>query len=225
MKIGRLLSRLRESGPLRAAKIACTFVAGRWFDFAHGTDTFERVPLDRLVLPPDNREHARKYDPSPIGPFRRILAGLSVQPEDVLVDFGCGKGLVLLLASRFPFRKVVGVEFSPELCAIARANAEAYTRRKGRGAPIEIVTADATRFRIEDEQTFFYFFNPFDEFLMRSVFAHIAESWRRAPRRMIVIYYLPLWRAAIEELGLFTLRGDHTLMGRRFLVYQSRAGS
>lgn len=222
MTLKRLLTRFRETGPLRAAKIAYNGLEGIWFDLVHGTDTFQRVPLDQLILPPDNRDHARKYDPSPVGPFRRILAGLSVRPSDVFVDFGCGKGRVLLLASHFPFRRVVGVEFSSELCAVARANVEAYSRRRRVRAPIEVVPADAARFPIQDDFTFFYFFNPFDELIMRSVFANIAGSWRRLPRRMIVIYYVPLWRAAIEDLGIFILRGDYTLMERRFLVYESR---
>src|SRR6516225_8353137 len=38
------------------------------------------------------------------------------------VDIGCGKGRALMVASAFPFRRLVGVEISPELCEIARAN-------------------------------------------------------------------------------------------------------
>jgi predicted RNA methylase len=38
------------------------------------------------------------------------------------VDFGSGKGRVLLVASHYPFREVVGVEFSPELQKIAEGN-------------------------------------------------------------------------------------------------------
>src|ERR1700760_2411871 len=38
------------------------------------------------------------------------------------VDIGSGKGRALLLATDYPFRKIVGIELSPELDRIARAN-------------------------------------------------------------------------------------------------------
>ncbi len=42
------------------------------------------------------------------------------------VDVGSGKGRALLLASDYPFRKIIGVELSPELDRIARANIARY---------------------------------------------------------------------------------------------------
>ena len=43
------------------------------------------------------------------------------------VDVGSGKGRALLLASDYPFREIIGVELSPELDRVARANIARYT--------------------------------------------------------------------------------------------------
>ena len=42
------------------------------------------------------------------------------------VDVGSGKGRALLLASDYPFREIIGVELSPELDRVARANIARY---------------------------------------------------------------------------------------------------
>ena len=38
------------------------------------------------------------------------------------IDLGCGKGRVLLMASDYPFKKIIGVEFMPELHRAAQKN-------------------------------------------------------------------------------------------------------
>src|SRR5271168_5236996 len=43
------------------------------------------------------------------------------------VDVGSGKGRALLLASDYPFREIIGVELSPQLDRVARANIARYS--------------------------------------------------------------------------------------------------
>ena len=48
--------------------------------------------------------------------FRKVLASLQIAFHDyTFIDFGSGKGRALLLASEFPFKRIIGLEFSPEL--------------------------------------------------------------------------------------------------------------
>ena len=49
----------------------------------------------------------------------RTLAGETRIPEFAFADIGCGKGRALMLASRWPFREVWGVELDRSLAAIA----------------------------------------------------------------------------------------------------------
>jgi methylase of polypeptide subunit release factors len=48
-----------------------------------------------------------------------------VKATDVFVDFGCGKGRVLYLACRHPFKEVIGVDLSPAVVEAARRNLHA----------------------------------------------------------------------------------------------------
>lgn len=40
----------------------------------------------------------------------------------MFLDLGSGKGRMVLSAARFPFRRIIGVELSNDLTAIARRN-------------------------------------------------------------------------------------------------------
>src|ERR1700733_6367017 len=58
------------------------------------------------------------------------------------VDVGSGKGRALLLAMDYPFREILGVELSPELDRIARANVARYTGGRPRG-PVSSIRGGA----------------------------------------------------------------------------------
>jgi hypothetical protein len=104
--------------------------ADYWFDARFGTDTARQVPADELQGVGDNRLHAGKYQASVPGHFRRLMTAVPAPPQSVFVDFGCGKGRALMLAAEHGFRRVVGVEFAHDLCAVAARNLEGYTRRR-----------------------------------------------------------------------------------------------
>src|SRR5262245_36806814 len=50
------------------------------------------------------------------------LKSLPITSDDALLDFGCGKGGALVTFSKYPFRKLAGVELSSELYTIAQHN-------------------------------------------------------------------------------------------------------
>ncbi|QDT37699.1 class I SAM-dependent methyltransferase [Stratiformator vulcanicus] len=68
-------------------------------------------------------EQAVEYNPTTASQFGSILESLPIDYEQFsFVDLGSGKGRVLLMASEFPFREVVGVELSSQLHEIAANN-------------------------------------------------------------------------------------------------------
>jgi hypothetical protein len=65
----------------------------------------------------------RQYQPTDPSLFREIVSGLRIEySEFTFIDLGSGKGRALLLASEFPFRRIVGIELLPELHTIAKQN-------------------------------------------------------------------------------------------------------
>jgi SAM-dependent methyltransferase len=188
------------------------------FDGAHGVDTGGIVTLDRLEVPSDNRELGVVYWASGPDDFRRALSAVDVHHEDyVFVDFGSGKGRALLLASEWPFQKIIGIEFSPDLHRIAEQNVRNFQSDRQRCRNIEPVCADATSYALPSVPLVCYFFNPFQAPIMERVIASIQRSHAEHPRPIVVLYYNPqldaLWAAAPF------IRKVHA--GENFCIYQT----
>jgi len=167
------------------------------------------------------------YEPSGWFYLRRALRSRDVRPGDVFVDFGSGKGRIVYQAARYPFARVIGVEISEHLSAVARLNIE-RNRQRLVCKDVELVTMDAAEFRIPDEMTHAYFYYPFGGETFRRVLDNIVESLDRTPRRLTLIYACPGQEDPIRETGRFELvrrsRGGLTsYLPRTIAVYESRS--
>ena len=150
-----------------------------------------------------------EYRPSPWLDFRRILPRSEVGPDDVFVDIGVGMGRMLLVAGRYPMKRVIGVEISEELAEIARANVQ-RARRRLKVRDVEVIAADALEWEIPDDLTIVYFFNPFEGETFACVFDRILASLDRAPRRMRVVYRKPTQHEYVMGTGRARVVREHT---------------
>jgi SAM-dependent methyltransferase len=117
------------------------------------------------------------------------------------IDLGSGKGRTLLMASDYPFRRIVGVELLPSLHEIARQNLSQYKSDTQKCFALQSICADATAFPFPDEPLVIYLFNPFPETGMRRVFANLEQSLREHPRAVYVLYHNPLLEHVLTESG------------------------
>jgi hypothetical protein len=132
----------------------------------------------------------------------RGLRGCRVGRGDVLVDYGAGKGRVLLAAARFPFGRIVGLEVNEADAEIARSNASIAGPRR-RCADIEVVVADACVWPLPDDVTYIYLFNPFWDETFRGMLDRVLESLDRRPRQLTLIYANPTCAAELLATGRF----------------------
>ena len=94
------------------------------------------------------------------------------------IDLGSGMGRAVFVASEFPFRRIVGVEITPELHAIAARNLRRYRGRQ-QCRDIHLVQLDALCYEPAGEETMFSFNFPFREAFMTRVVGNIERSLRR----------------------------------------------
>jgi predicted RNA methylase len=112
--------------------------------------------------------------------------------EFTFLDLGSGKGRTLLMASDYPFRRIVGVELLPSLDQIAKENIRQYKNDSQKCFALESICADATRFSLPDEPLVVFLFNPFPESGLRRVVVNLEQSAREHPRAVYVLYHNPL---------------------------------
>lgn len=151
------------------------------FDRKYGTRTSGVFYLQELDIDSDNVHHGVYYESTPTNKmFLEILNSLDIRYEDfAYYAFGSGMGRTLLLASNFPFREVVGIEFSERLHRRAVENIRIYRDSGQRCSSITSLCLDATQ----------------------SVLANIQRACAEHPRQIVLIYYNPLSADLIDELG------------------------
>lgn len=155
-------------------------------DEQYGTDTAENVKLHSLDIRSPNYRHAVYYRATDYSILVEVLERLVLRHEDyTFIDYGSGKGLVLMRAAGYPFKKVIGVEFARELHDIARRNVERYPAHLRR-SEIELVHGDAVEFTPPPGNLVLYLYEPFEAPVTRQLIARIREF--RRGRDVVVAY-------------------------------------
>ncbi len=222
LKERRLLARLVRS--LKTRGLKKTFAASLtlreyYFDFLYGTDTMTWVDRDEMGIDDAARQHAVLYQPSTSIPVRKILTSLNIPPGSVFVDLGCGKGLILFIASTLGFREVRGIEISPLLCAIARKNCELFRRKKKPAAEITVIESNVLDYAMRDDEDVFYMFNPFDAHVLERMMRNIDASIARRNRRVVIIYNNAKYRECIVNVLRPTETKVFMIGVQEFVVY------
>jgi SAM-dependent methyltransferase len=144
------------------------------------------------------------YQPTEPSLFHEMMDAMPSQPEFdfrnfTFIDLGSGKGRTLLMASDYPFRRIIGVELLPALNQIAQENFSKYHSDKQKCFALEATCADATEFAFPSEPTVLFLFNPLPEFGLKRLIANLARSLEQSPRPVYVLYHNPLLSHVIEE--------------------------
>jgi len=144
------------------------------------------------------------YQPIESDLFREMIQVVGVDySQFTFIDIGSGKGRALLMASEYPFRRIVGVELLPELNAIAQEN----IRRLPKGRPcdaIETLQGDARDYPFPREPLVIFMFHPLPESGFRKVIDNLRSSLNDNPRPAWLIYANPLYESIVLEAIGFT---------------------
>jgi SAM-dependent methyltransferase len=197
-------------------------VADYLFDLRFGVDTRSAVHLGDLTGVTGDLEHASPYAATQVLALRGLFRMLDIGADRVLVDFGSGKGRVLMVAAPFGFRSLRGVEFSAGLCEVARRNIERYRRKARIEAGFEVIHSDASEYAVRPDEDVFFLFNPFDNHVLERVLDNIAASYKTRPRPMLLIYRRPVHQAAIMERTAFVKLADYLVWKNDFAIFEAK---
>lgn len=163
--------------------------ANRAFDRRHGTDTAEEIDLTETGVPSDQARRGNGvYRPLWEGAFHQALQAVGVGFDGYsFVDLGCGKGKLLMLAAAYPFTRIVGVDYSPGLQAIAQRNLERFQSPAQKCHRLEAVLGDARRQRLPAGPVVALIFNAFDADTTREVM-HVIDDEARREEPVFVLY-------------------------------------
>ena len=165
------------------------------------------------------------YEPTPYIVLERLADSGMIGKNDVLVDYGCGKGRVGLYLSYRTKAKTIGVEYDSRMYGCAMDNRKNTSSQLG----VSFVLDRAEAFEVPQAVNRCYFFNPFSVEILKKVMARILESYYDHPRQMLLFFYYPSdeyvsYLMSVDELDFYDeIECDdlfaENLMRERILVF------
>jgi cyclopropane fatty-acyl-phospholipid synthase-like methyltransferase len=177
-----------------------------WFDTTRHVQTSGLVARPAASKIVGEIKDSYIYGPVRVANAHAALRDLPLGGGDysryTFIDMGSGKGRVLFVAAEYPFRKVIGVEFSNALHDEAVANLKRYKYPGRRCADIEPVHVDARDFEFPNDNLVIYLFNPFGPEVMERMLANLEKSLERHPRHAIVVMLWPDHSDVVERMAI-----------------------
>ena len=122
------------------------------------------------------------------------------------------------MATLYPFKKVIGVEFAKELHEVALRNAITW-RPKRKCDCIQFLWGDALDFEIPLDPCVIFLANPFSAVMFRRILENLHRSMEVRRRDLILLFYLdPDDEPAIRALP--NLEPIARLSGHSYLAYR-----
>jgi SAM-dependent methyltransferase len=180
------------------------------FDREYGVDTTGLIWGEALeTSSPEASYWATGYYGIAPSAFNTALDRLALDwARFTFVDVGCGKGRALLLATRFPFRSLLGIELSPALAAVAQRNLELFRAPwKQPNVDATVIAADATTVALPSGPLLLFLYHPFAAPVMRRFLTHLLTSTGlpgQPPREVYLLYTNPELAALLDATGGLT---------------------
>ncbi len=171
------------------------------FDARFGTDTTS----------PERRgpSGAYFYVPSSASVIYNVLGAIPLEPNKfAFVDMGSGKGRALLVASEFPYAKIVGIELSDHLHEIAAENVTRFAPPSQQCANFELRCMNVVDYVFGDEPVVLFLFDPFGREVLEKVVANLEASLGATPREAYVVYICPQFEDVLQRSTVLTKLGE-----------------
>jgi SAM-dependent methyltransferase len=175
------------------------------FDRSYGISTNGFLPRWLLRSGTAADAHTTVYAGCQPSCLRQALSVVPRLESRAFVDLGCGKGRALVVASEFPFRRILGVELTPALAPIVRRNAAIVRRRYPKRTAIDVVEGDATEVQLPEGDLVIFLYNSFGQELVARLAARIEEAVEAGGREVFFVYENPACREVIDARPGFAL--------------------
>lgn len=158
------------------ARLAFEDPRSRAFDRRHRVETAREELLREIGVAPDAVKRGNTVYRVTWGwLIEEAIAQLNIDPRRyTFIDYGSGKGKAMLIASHYPFKSIIGLEYAKRLHDIAAQNCRTFHSAQQQCSSLEPVLGDALHYTPPPGPIVCFMCNPFDETTMRAVF----NSWR-----------------------------------------------
>jgi len=170
-------------------------------------------------------QYHHPYEPTPYCVLERLADSGLIGKNDVVLDYGCGKGRVGFFLSYRMSAKTIGIEYDARIYQGALENQKTTVSR----AKPDFVLTRAEEYEVPPDVNRCYFFNPFSVEILHKVMARVIESWYDRPREVFLFFYYPAdeyisYFMTVDELEFYDeIACDDLFAGdprERILIFQ-----
>lgn len=142
------------------------------FDIRYGTNVNEFIASDQLYI----NENYHAYKATNAYFFHSLMKIITKYfnlnlKKTIIIDVGSGKGKVLLMSLKYPFYKIIGLEYSNTLFESSKKNVSLFSKKFDTNH-VELYEMDATLFLpskiIPNKTTIYFIYNSFSKILRES---------------------------------------------------------
>ena len=158
--------------------------------------------------------------------MERLAGSGLIRKDDVVLDYGCGKGRVDFFLAHQLGAKTIGIEYDERIYRCALENQMTIASK----AKVDFVLTRAETYEVPQEVKHCYFFNPFSVEILHKVMNKITDSYYESPREMFLFFYYPSdeyisYLMTVDELEFYDEIECEDLFGgkdprERILIFQ-----
>ena len=163
-------------------------------DKIFGFDFLTTVSQEELGLDP---EKFVRCSPSGNKYLSNVLNKLEIIASDSIMDIGCGKGSVLRILVKYPFKNISGIEISDTLSDICKKNMKRINDHR-----VNVYNLDARNFDKYQQYNYFYLYNPCSEEILNPIIKKIVNQSNSETK---IIYNNPVHEKILFENGFIDI--------------------
>jgi SAM-dependent methyltransferase len=125
--------------------------------------------------------------------FLAICQKIGSEFKTHFIDYGSGKGKVLIMAKEFGFKQVVGIELSEFLFKVSKNNVN-----KLNYSDITVLNKDARLYDLPINAKTLFLYNPFSGVVLDAVLSQILDYHKIHNQKLLLIYVNPMYSEIFE---------------------------
>ena len=151
--------------------------------------TWDKLLKIRTTGRDDSRsdQYRYPYEPTPYSVLERLANRGYITKENILLDYGTGKGRVCFYLSYQTRCKSIGIEYDERIYVGAVENQMTAVS----GKRITFIKESAEKYQVPIDVDRCYLFNPFSVEILQKVLKRILDSYYENPREIKLFFYYP----------------------------------
>ena len=128
------------------------------------------------------------YFPTSYSVLENLFQKYPFEENDHIIDFGCGKGRVLIMASYYSCKYITGYEVNNDRYHVLLKNIENFRNKYNNNYIFTILNENVEKIEIKDNTNKYFFFNPFHLKIYIKVLNQILASLQRHNRDLYIYF-------------------------------------